>query len=159
MEEEGIFYFFKHDNGSHKMVVADTPASHPDLPDDSTLIFDEAHGGTREEDRVYFWQKVQELRSGKSTLWDHCFELPHKHLEAEKMILDSVPVGKVNHKQLVGGNDKLEIYDYQGEYAQRFDGVDKGGGDRPSDLQKIFEDNVRTVGIREQQEAVPGLFI
>src|SRR5215207_743453 len=28
MEEEGIFYFFKHANGSHKMVVADTPQSH-----------------------------------------------------------------------------------------------------------------------------------
>src|SRR5262249_55012999 len=33
MEEEGIFYFFKHQDGKHTMVVADTPQSHPDLPD------------------------------------------------------------------------------------------------------------------------------
>jgi type VI secretion system secreted protein VgrG len=158
MEEEGIYYFFKHSAGGHQMVVANTPGSHPDLPEKSSLIFDELPSGKREEDRVIAWHKVQELRSGKYTLWDHCFELPHKHLEADKTILESVSVGTVNHKQKVANNDKLELYDYQGEYAQRFDGVDKGGGDRPSDLQKIFEDNQRTVNIREQQEAVPGLF-
>ena len=50
----------------------------------------------------------------------------------------------MTHKLKVGGNDKLELYDYPGGYAQRFDGVDPGGGDRPADLQKIFEDNERT---------------
>src|SRR5713101_1882765 len=58
----------------------------------------------------------------------------------------------------VGDNGKLELYDFPGEYAQRFDGVDKGGGEQPAELQKIFDDNKRTVGIREQQETVPGLF-
>ena len=67
--------------------------------------------------------------------------------------------GTVTHKLKVGGNDKLEIYDYPGDYAQRFDGVDPGGGDSAGDLQKIFEDNKRTVGIRMQQEAVPALVI
>jgi type VI secretion system secreted protein VgrG len=159
MEEEGIYYFFKHSDGGHKMVVANTPQSHPDLAPASKLIFDEMIGGNRPEDRIYSWEKVQELRSGKYTLWDHCFEKPHKHLEADKTILDSVTVGKVAHKQALGPNAPLEIYDYPGEYAQRFDGVDPGGGDRPADVEKIFEDNKRTVGIRMQQEAVPGLVI
>jgi type VI secretion system secreted protein VgrG len=109
--------------------------------------------------RIQTWEKGQELRSGKYTLWDHCFELPHKHLEAEKLVADAVDVGKVKHKLLVGGNDKLEIYDYPGGYAQRFDGVDAGGGDKSGDLQKIFEDNKRTVGIRIQQATLPGLRI
>jgi type VI secretion system secreted protein VgrG len=158
MEEEGIYYFFKHSAGGHQMVLANTPQSHPTLPEQSTLIFEDTVGGGRPEDRILEWHKVQELRSGKYTLWDHCFELPHKHLEADKTILESVPVGKVTHKQKVGNNDKLEIYDYPGDYAQRFDGIDKGGGERPADLQKIFEDNKRTVAIRQQQETVPGLF-
>jgi len=159
MEEEGIYYFFKHSADSHKMVLANTPQSHPDLPGDSRIIYEELGGGTREEERIYRWEKVQDLRSGKYTLWDHCFELPHKHLEAEKPIQDSVQVGKVSHKLKVGGNDSLEIYDYPGAYAQRFDGVDPGGGDRASDLQKIFDDNGRTVGIRMQQEALPSVVI
>jgi type VI secretion system secreted protein VgrG len=159
MEEEGIYYFFKHADGSHKMVLANTPGSHPDMPEGSKFIFERHLGGTRTEERIDQWQKVQELRSGKYTLWDHCFELPHKHLEADKTIQESVAAGKVNHKLKVGGNDKLEIYDYPGAYAQRFDGIDKGGGEKPADVQKIFEDNKRTVGIRMQEETVPGLVI
>jgi type VI secretion system secreted protein VgrG len=159
MEEEGIYYYFKHSDGAHKMVLANTPSSHVEVQDPSEIIYERIEGGHRQEDRIHSWEKIQELRSGKYTLWDHSFELPHKHLEADKPILDSVQVGEVTHKLKVGGNDKLEIYDFPGEYAQRFDGVDKGGGDQPAELQKIFEDNKRTVALRMQEEALPGLLI
>jgi type VI secretion system secreted protein VgrG len=159
MEEEGIYYFFKHTADAHTLVLGNTPGSHPDMPEGSKIIYDALEDGTRDEERIDSWEKVQELRSGKYTLWDHCFELPQKHLEAEKTILETVQVGKSTHKLKVGGNDKLEIYDYPGEYAQRFDGVEKGGGDKSGDLQKIFEDNTRTAGIRMQQEALPSLVI
>jgi type VI secretion system secreted protein VgrG len=159
MEEEGIYYFFKHAADGHKLILANTPQSNPDMPEASQLIFEWVLGGKRDEERIFSWEKSQELRSGKYTLWDHCFELPHKHLEAEKPILDSVQVGKVTHKLKVGGNEKLELYDYPGAYAQRFDGVDSGGGDRAGDIQKLFEDNKRTVGIRMQQEELPGIVI
>ncbi len=159
MEEEGIYYFFKHTDDSEEMVLANSPQSHPEISDPSKLIYDEVEGGTRNEERIISWEKSQDLRSGKYTLWDHCFELPGKHLEAEKTILETAQAGKVVHKLKVGGNDAFEIYDYPGAYAQRFDGVTPGGGDRSSDLQKIFDDNTRTVGIRMQQEALPGLVV
>ena len=159
MEEEGIFFFFKHVDGSHKMVIANTPQSHSETPDGSKLIYETVAGGNRPEDRIYDWQKQQELRSGKYLLWDHTFELPHKHLEADRDIQDSVQVGEVTHKLKVGGNDNLEIYDYPGEYAQRFDGVNPGGGDQASELQKIFQDNNRTVEIRMQEEAAASIVI
>jgi type VI secretion system secreted protein VgrG len=104
------------------------------------------------------WEKTQELRSGECTLWDHCFELPGNHLEAKEKTIVSVPVGKVTHK-LNLANDTLEIYDYPGRYAQRFDGIDPGGGDRPSDIGHIFEDRTRTVRLRMEQEEVRGLLI
>jgi type VI secretion system secreted protein VgrG len=159
MEEEGIFYFFKHTGDGHKMVLGNTALSHPDMPDQSRAIFETVLGGTREEFRVHEWQKAQELRSGKYTLWDHCFELPHKHLEVDQTVLEAVPVGKVTHKLKVAGNDKLEIYHFPGGYAQRFDGVDKAGAPKPADLEKIFEDNKRTVAIRMLEEAGAGLAI
>lgn len=159
MEEEGIYYFFKHTAGGHKMVLANTSQSHPDMPEQSKVVFEDVLGGVRDDMRIHLWGKVQELRSGKYTLWDHTFELPHKHLEADKPIADSVQVGAVTHKLKVANNDKLEIYDFPGEYAQRFDGVAPGGGDRAADLQKIFDDNKRTVAIRMEQETVPGVII
>jgi type VI secretion system secreted protein VgrG len=159
MEEEGIFYFFKHTAGNHQMVVANTPGSHSDMPVTSNAIYEAVEGGTRDEDRIYSWIKTQELRSGKYTLWDHSFELPHKHLEASKSIIGSALAGSVNHKLNVANNQTLELYDFPGEYAQRFDGISGGGGEQPEELQKIFEDNRRTVEIRMQEEAVPSLVI
>lgn len=159
MEEEGVYYFFKHSNGAHQMVVANAPASHPDVPGANRILFEKVVGGGRDQDRIYDWEKAQELRTGKYTLWDHCFELPHQHLEAEKTIQESVQVGTVSHKLKVASNDKLEIYDWPGEYAQRFDGIDKGGGEQPAELQKIFQDSKRTVELRMQEEATQSLLI
>ncbi|PYS62694.1 MAG: type VI secretion system tip protein VgrG, partial [Acidobacteria bacterium] len=46
MEEEGIFYFFKHTADGHKMVVANTPDSHPKFDEDSEkkIIYEEVFG-------------------------------------------------------------------------------------------------------------------
>jgi type VI secretion system secreted protein VgrG len=160
MEEEGIFYYFKHTEGGNKMVVANTAMSHAPLPTNPEIVYKHLnHHGGHDQDIIYDWGKTQAMASGKHTLWDHCFELPHKHLEAEQTIVDSVPVGKATHKLRFGENGKLEIYDWPGEYAQRFDGVDKGGGDRPADLQNIYEDNKRTAIIRMQQDAAACLIV
>ena len=40
MEEEGILYFFKHGPNEHTMVVANTPSSHPDVPDTANVIYE-----------------------------------------------------------------------------------------------------------------------
>jgi type VI secretion system secreted protein VgrG len=159
MEEEGIYYFFKFTPGSHKLVLANTPSSHPEIADQSTVIYEELSGGVRTDERVATWEKVQDLRSGKYTLWDHCFELPHKHLEAQSTVMDSVSVGTVTHKLKIAGNDNLEIFEYPGLYAQRFDGVDKSGSPQEFEIQKIFDDNKRSVGIRMQQAEQPMLLI
>lgn len=158
MEEEGIYYYFKHDSSGHKMVIGNTPQSHPDLPG-GDVPYEEATGGVRDEARVWHWEKIQDLRSGKYTLWDHCFELPGKHLEAGRAVQESVTLGRATHKLQVGGNTGFEVYDYPGEYAQRFDGIDKSGGERASDVQKIFQDNARTVGIRMEAETANALLI
>ncbi|MFN7988501.1 MAG: type VI secretion system tip protein TssI/VgrG [Thermoanaerobaculia bacterium] len=159
MEEEGIAFHFEHSDGSHKMVASDNALEHPKLPGENKFIYEEVEGGTRDENRIWAWRKEQEMRPGKYLLWDHCFELPHKHLEAEALIHDSVPVGKETHKLKVAGVDQMEVYDFPGEYAQRFDGINAGGGEQPAELQKIFRDNQRTVEIRMDEETTPAVVI
>lgn len=158
MEEEGIYYFFKHTASGHQMVLANTPSTHPAVPFLPTAVWEDSHA-TMQEDRIFEWSKNQEIRSGKYTAWDHIFEMPAKHLEAEKTILETVNVGTVTHKLKVANNDTLELYDYPGGYARRFDGINKGGGEQASNIQKIFEDNARTVGIRMQEEALGSIVI
>lgn len=161
MEEEGVFYFFKHADGSHKMVVSNSAQSHAELSPANVSFTDFA--GLRDrrthEDRIVEWSKTQELRAGKTTLWDYCFEMPDKNLESTKPVLTEVAVGTVTHKLQFGGNDKFEIYDYPGGYAGRFDGVAPGGGDQAAKLGKIAPDGTRTVELRMQQETTPALRI
>lgn len=82
----------------------------------------------RDPSRVAAWEKGQELRSGRYTLWDYCFELPHQHV-GRQASATGVLAGKVIPRVKLGSanTSKLELYDYPGEYAQRFDGISKGG--------------------------------
>ncbi len=160
MEEEGIYYFFEHRSGGvHKMILADSPTSHPEMPSESFIEFDEMEGGGREAGRIVAWERRQELRSGKMTLRDHNFELPQNNLEATVPIMGRVTAGVMQHDLTVGEADANEVYDYPGGYAKRFDGVDPGGGDRAGDLQKIFDDNARTARIRMQQEEADSVVV
>lgn len=141
MEEEGIFYYFEHQDGSHKMIIGNTPASHRPCPSRSSLPFNLDVGSEDEWiAAVLSWNIAHQLRTGKYTLWDHNFELPTSKLEADQM-------SRFN----IGGNQNLEYYDYPGEYAKRFDGVDAGGGDQAAKLNKVFEDRRRTVELRQQE--------
>ena len=82
--------------------------------------------------RVVTWEKVQELRAGRHTLWDHCFEPARPHARRPQSLTDGMPAGTVIHRLSLGsgssGAGKLELYDWPGEYAQRFDGVDNRPG-------------------------------
>ena len=140
MEEEGIYYYFEHTGGTHKLVVGNTPQSHRDCPSKSSIPF--FIDVTRIEDFVTSinnWQTDYQLLTGKVTLWDHNFQLPTSNLAADKPSLFSV-----------GDNQKLEFYDFPGGYSRKYDGISKDGGDQASELQKIFEDNRRTAEIRMQ---------
>jgi type VI secretion system secreted protein VgrG len=159
MEEEGIYYYFKHTADAHKMVLALTPDCHTDVPAPTKVAYEVTGGGSRKEEAIYLWQKTQQIRSGKYILRDHCFEMPDKDLEAQQATLETVHSGKIEHKLKLTSNEKLEIYDFPGGYAKRFDGVAPGGGDRAADLQKIFDDSKRTAAIRMKQETAPALEI
>ncbi len=161
MEEEGIFYCFRQTEDGGEMVLANSQYAHDPMPDPNKVLFRPVIGGNDGGDnddadqfgRVNTWQKVQEVRSGQVTLWDHHFELPDKHLEADQKIQESVPVGQVSHKLSLPVSDGLEVYDYPGGYAGRFDGINRGGGEQASELEKIFEDNRRTARLRIEEEA------
>lgn len=121
MEAEGIFYFHSLKDGVQKVVLMDSSQSIQDVPDNSTINFEEISGGGRSEERIHFWEKSQDLRSGKFSLRDYYFEVPHNTLEGDCTVIGSVMSGKVNHQLKVAGDDQLEIYEYPGIYSQKYD--------------------------------------
>jgi type VI secretion system secreted protein VgrG len=158
MEEEGIYYYFRHDADGHTLVLGNSSLSSREVSP-GKVIFEESTSQTQSPAGITVWNKTQQVRPSKYTLWDHTFQLPQHNLEASRTIAEGQAVGKVTHKLKLPATDALEVYDYPGAYAQRFDGIGPSGAERPADVQKIFEDNVRTAKIRMEQEAVPGLFV
>jgi type VI secretion system secreted protein VgrG len=152
MEEEGIFYFFRHTDQGHTLVVADTPDSHPELP---AVQFDpRGSAGT-----IFSWEKSQELTAGKVTLRDHNFELPDSNLEGQATIQPSVRAGAVEHTLALPTVQSLEVYDYPGYYAGRYDGIDPGGREQPGELEKMLADAPRAAQLRMQAEAATALTV
>jgi len=159
MEEEGIYYFFEHTEHGHKMVIADSSLAHSDVPGLTKARYDVIEGGAPIGDHIFEWRKTQTLHPSKYTLWDHSFQQPTKNLEAKENILESIQAGSVSHRLKGQPNDPLEIYDYPGGYAVRFDGISPSGGEQSQRLQKILEDNKRTVRLRMEAEAAQSLTI
>jgi type VI secretion system secreted protein VgrG len=159
MEEEGIFYFFDHSKSGHKMIIGDSSVALPDVPGPTHARYDVVEGGGPIGDHIFVWRKTQALRAAKYSLWDHCFQQPTKNLEAKESIMESVKAGTVTHQLNGQASEPLEIYDYPGGYAVRFDGINPSGGEQPERLQKILDDNKRTVKLRMEAEALHSLTI
>jgi type VI secretion system secreted protein VgrG len=147
MEEEGIFYYFKHEEKKHVLVLADSPQGFETSPFQSKVRYAPAIGHGESEDVITTFERADLLRPGKYTLWDHTFELPHKPLDASRPT-------RVDLQK--GGNQKWEMYDYPGGYAKRFDGINSGGGETASKLQKNFTENLKVTELRMQEEEAPG---
>ncbi len=159
MEEEGIYYFFTHSESGHTMVLADSPQGHAQLPNRGAIPFDDLIGGSRDVERITSWEKSQRIEATKVTLWDHHFQVPDDTLEGTKPTIQSVQVGSVTHALKVSGNDSLEVYDYPGGYARRYDEIDSGGGQQSSQLQEVYNDNNHTAAIRMQEQDAKALEI
>jgi type VI secretion system secreted protein VgrG len=107
MEQYGIFYFFKHEQGKHTLVMADSSTAHSACPVVSSIPYVTDTGGPQ-GDVIIEWQLEQELRTGKYTHTDYNFETPSTSLMASVPTVDDV-----------GGNSNFEKYDFFGEHKTK----------------------------------------
>lgn len=159
LEEEGIAYYFRHGPSSHTLVLTDALGGEQAAQSQPLRLTFDPDTGHRDGDRVTTWEKTQRIRSCRVTLRDHCFELPGQTLETKALIARAVAAGSVPHQLATPDADRLELYEYPGQYAHHFDGVAAGGGDHASHLTAIFEENDRLSKLRVEEEAARALRI
>ena len=118
LEEEGIFYFFEHQDGIHTLILANDPIEHKPCPDQPQGRYEGASGGAAQEDDIILeWRAQQEMRPGVYAQADYNFEQPSQVLQAS-----------------VAGKGSYEIYDYHpGEYRR----VPEGDGLVRTRLQEL----------------------
>jgi type VI secretion system secreted protein VgrG len=107
MEQEGIFYYFRHENGKHTLVLADQKTAFKDCPEKEV----EGSVGSHSTGQVTGWEHQYEFRPGKWAQTDYNFETPSTSLMSTTKSVVSLP-----------GVEKFEIYDYPGLYLKKPDG-------------------------------------
>lgn len=110
LEQEGIFYFFKHQQGKHILTLADQKSVYPACGE-SQVDYPRDIGSHAVTDHIIRWEHAFEFRTGKWTHTDYNFETPDTKLMSTAPTVVPLP-----------GTDKFEFYDYPGEYTSTGDG-------------------------------------
>ena len=111
MEEEGIYYFFKHDEGMHTLVLCDTYSSHEMIPAYSAIPYYPPDSTTiRHEDTINNWKQEREVLSGSVALNDYDFKLSRANIH------NNYEYPKAHNKA------EDEVYDYPGNYITSDEG-------------------------------------
>jgi type VI secretion system secreted protein VgrG len=106
MQQEGIYYYFKHTNGKHTMVLLDDNST---LPDAGNVQFFEledesVHDGV---EGITNWHNHRQVRTGGISLSSYDFEMPTKNLDT------------VTADPQTSALASLQKYNYPGRYSER----------------------------------------
>lgn len=113
MEQEGIYYYFKHEQGKHTLCLADDSASHDKMPGCYGISYYPPNEAVvRESECISGWNIVKQLQTGTYCLNDYDFEHPKADLHVNSNIIR-------DHDRA-----SFEIYDYPGEYVKNDEGSD-----------------------------------
>jgi type VI secretion system secreted protein VgrG len=136
MEQEGIYFYFTHDDGKHTLVLADSYSAHQAIVGDDVVPFIAPEDLAREDiERINSWTLTREVQTGVYVHDDYDFERPSVDLLAKKAVTRSYTPST------------YEVYDYPGEYLQKADG-DATAAVRIDEFAAQFETVQATTNVR-----------
>jgi type VI secretion system secreted protein VgrG len=111
MEQEGIYYYFRHDQNRHTMVLVDSTAAHKPFDGYADIAYVSPERVLRkDQERIDTWEIAREIQPGVYVQDDYDFEKPSASLRTKKSV-------SRKYKE-----SNYEIYDYPGEYVATADG-------------------------------------
>lgn len=106
LEAAGIFYYFRHEDGKHTLVLADAASHIEPVAGQETARLDPSPESRKEEDHIDSWWAEQILQPGNYALTDYNFIDPGTDL-----LVGAASTVKV------ANNARYEVYDYPGHYV------------------------------------------
>jgi type VI secretion system secreted protein VgrG len=103
MEQEGIYYFFKHEDSKHTLVLADGPGAHTTTPGYEEVSYKPPHE-VGDGDHIDSWIVAQQIQSGSFAATDFDFIRPRADLMSQL----ALPLGNAR--------DDFALYDYPGKF-------------------------------------------
>ncbi|MBH3422344.1 type VI secretion system Vgr family protein [Pseudomonas gessardii] len=110
MEQEGIYYFFRHEQDRHVLVLADAYGAHTTVPGYTSVPYYPKDEQQRERDHMHNWHLAQEVQPGSLELNDYDFQRPSA----------SIDVRSAMPRPHTAGD--YPLYDYPGTYVKSEDG-------------------------------------
>lgn len=106
LEEEGIFYFFEHEDGKHTLVLADDSSAFAATPGAATVRYGD-FGEWTQQNTVTRCQLEESVVPGAFALDDFNFETPSTDLMVEVA------------SQVAQNGSKRRVYEYPGGFAKK----------------------------------------
>ena len=110
MEQEGIYYFFRHEKDRHVLVLADAYGAHQPAAGYESVPFYPPDGQHRERDHLSDWRLAQQVQPGSLELNDYDFQRPGARIDVRSAMPRPHAAGD------------YPLYDYPGTYVQSQDG-------------------------------------
>ncbi|MGL5998510.1 MAG: type VI secretion system Vgr family protein [Pseudomonas proteolytica] len=110
MEQEGIYYFFRHEQDRHVLVLADAYGAHTTVPGYTSVPYYPKDEQQRERDHMHNWHLAQQVQPGSLELNDYDFQRPSA----------SIDVRSAMPRPHTAGD--YPLYDYPGTYVKSEDG-------------------------------------
>jgi type VI secretion system secreted protein VgrG len=111
LEDEGIYWYFEHGPGEHRLVLVDDLNAHELAPGcDDLPFFETLHGKGAQAEHIGQWDFSREVQTGKVTLTSYDFKRPLVSLEVDATLQREHEVAD------------FEQFDFQGDYTQLQDG-------------------------------------
>lgn len=127
MEEEGIYYFFRHEDGKHTLVLCDAPSAHETIEGYAEIPYVQQEKASAGRERIWEWMVEKQAPSTKYMQTDFDFKAPQKNLRTNK---DFDPGFKPAYPS--------ELFDYPCNYTEKADG-DRYSGLRVDELASQYE--------------------
>ncbi|MBU0753702.1 MAG: type VI secretion system tip protein VgrG [Planctomycetes bacterium] len=107
MEDEGIYYYFRHEEGKHTLILADSIETHEPVPGyEQVPYIPPRENEVIEEEHIEEWSLTQEIQTATYALNDYDFERPRADLQTRL------------NSPFRQGWEELEVYDYPGNYKE-----------------------------------------
>jgi type VI secretion system secreted protein VgrG len=127
LEEEGIYYYFRHTKGHDTLVLTDSTGKHTSAPGCAELPFIAPERLARADiDHVSSWQFTREIQPGVYVHDDYDFERPSVEIKTQKP------------GPYAFAPSNYEVYDYPGHYTIKKDG-EQYAAVRMDELSSQFE--------------------
>ena len=111
MEQEGIYYYFRHTEGHNTLVLTDSCSKHVPCPGYDAIPYIPPERLVRPElEHISDWQFTREIQPGAYVHKDYDLERPSVDLKTHKVLARSYTPSN------------YEVFDYPGEYIEKSDG-------------------------------------